>query len=688
MSELKRVLGLILAMTVAALSITFVAFTALYRAVLEEERAQLEEEVRVQARLIGEAARFDAARSELELPGGARAATLSQVADAFEHFRGMGRTGELVVGRREAAAIALVARAGPADRRTPIRIPFDSDAAEPMRRSLSGRAGTMTGPDYRGKEVLAASAYVEGLDLGLVVKVDLAEIRAPFLRAGGLALGGTGLIIALGALLQMRFTSPMIRKLRGQTSALSEANARLTREVRDRERAEESLRNAHASLEQRVEERTAELAALNRFGRVVGEHLLPEPVVREALDQVGLLVAPDLVGIFRREGEELIQVGTRSSLPEGAIGLDDVHRVGQCLCGLAAAESGSVFSLDIREDARCTRTECKAAGLRSFAALPLKGAEGVIGVLGVASFEPRDFAAERTFLETLASQLGTAMENAFLYERLRQHAGVLEERVAERTSELAVAKERAEDADRLKSAFLATMSHELRTPLNSIIGFTGILLQELAGPLNPEQEKQLGMVQGSARHLLALINDVLDISKIEAGELDLAFDPFDMREAVESVAAIVAPMAEKAGLGLRVDLAPEVGRIVADRRRVEQILLNLASNAVKFTERGEVRVESEVRGNRVVTRVSDTGIGIKPEDMDKLFREFRQIDSGLSRNREGTGLGLAICEKLAALLGGEIRCESEWGKGSSFSLALPLPGGERDGGANPGHRGQ
>ena len=268
---------------------------------------------------------------------------------------------------------------------------------------------------------------------------------------------------------------------------------------------------------------------------------------------------------------------------------------------------------------------------------------------------------------------------------LRVLNDTLERRVAARTIDLQMASERAEAADRIKSAFLANMSHELRTPLNSIIGFTGIMIQGLAGPVNPEQSKQLGMVRTSARHLLALVNDVLDISKIEAGQLEVAHEFFDMGQSVKKVIALVTPLAEKKGLALRFEILPELGKAESDERRFEQVLLNLLSNAIKFTERGEVVLRAELvaefqlkdeasKKSAVRLQVSDTGMGIKPEHLPTLFQPFRQIDTGLARNHEGTGLGLAICRRLAKLMGGDITVESVWEKGSTFSVTLPLKG--------------
>lgn len=264
-------------------------------------------------------------------------------------------------------------------------------------------------------------------------------------------------------------------------------------------------------------------------------------------------------------------------------------------------------------------------------------------------------------------------------QAIRNLNASLEKRVAERTAELKKALVRAESADKLKSAFLATMSHELRTPLNSIIGFTGIVRQELAGPLNVEQKKQLGMVRSSAHHLLELINDILDISKIEAGQLQMRPSSFDIKESILRVCELVRPLATAKDIAILSEIPDDLPSMLGDQRRIEQIVINLLNNAIKFSDEGEVILEismlsgaEDITGRAVEIRVSDRGIGIDPNDLKELFQPFRQLDTGLTREHEGTGLGLAICRRLANLMGGNIQAESTPGQGSTFTVILPL----------------
>jgi two-component system sensor histidine kinase/response regulator len=400
-------------------------------------------------------------------------------------------------------------------------------------------------------------------------------------------------------------------------------------DISARKRAEAALREANADLERRVGERTAALAEATRFLDALVDHL-PEAVFYKDADL-------RFVGCNR--AYERIFAVTREDI------------VGRTVLDLPYLPDAD------RQRYQEEQVELLARGgaVRREAEMPFADGRVHPTLYSVTAIRRPDGSP--------AGAVGTIVDVTALKET---------EAALER------AMHAAEAADRIKSAFLATMSHELRTPLNSIIGFTGIMAKGLAGPLTAEQEKQLGMVQRSARHLLALVNDVLDISKIEAGQLEVAREPFDVQRAIANVLTLMTPQIEARGLALRTDVSPDLGEAIGDERRFRQIVLNLLSNAVKFTERGEVAVEVRLVGDAarpsIRIRVSDTGIGIKADALPTLFQPFRQADTGLTRSHEGTGLGLAICRRLAGLMGGEIAAESEWGKGSTFTVVLPVDG--------------
>ncbi|MDD5016303.1 MAG: ATP-binding protein, partial [Atribacterota bacterium] len=261
-------------------------------------------------------------------------------------------------------------------------------------------------------------------------------------------------------------------------------------------------------------------------------------------------------------------------------------------------------------------------------------------------------------------------EHKIAKDALQEAHEQLEEKVAERTKELENANLQLQKLDQLKSMFIASMSHELRTPLNSIIGFTGIILQGMSGEINEEQGKQLSLVKNSANHLLALINDVIDISKIEADKVELYIQKFDLSLLAQEIKESFAVALEKKGLALLLEKPPTL-LIESDERRTKQILVNFISNALKFTYKGEIEIKIVKKDKIVEASVRDTGIGIKKEDADKLFNAFSRIPNP-GRIEEGTGLGLYLSQKIARLLGGDITAESEFGKGSVFTLILPL----------------
>jgi GAF domain-containing protein len=334
-------------------------------------------------------------------------------------------------------------------------------------------------------------------------------------------------------------------------------------------------------------------------------------------------------------------------------------RLGQGATGRAAATRVPVQVVDLLDErehaAGRTRPILARLGYQSWLAVPLLLEQRIMGALTVYRREPGNFAPEVVnLLQTFATQSVLAIQNARLFREIEEKGRQIEA------------------ANRHKSEFLANVSHELRTPLNAIIGFSEVLGEKMFGELNEKQAEYTEDILSSGRHLLSLINDILDLAKIEAGRMELELTTFDLPGAIENALILVRERVTRHGIKLEREIDERLGDFVGDERKVKQILLNLLSNAVKFTsEGGQIRVKAALGDSSAIISVTDTGIGIAPGDQETIFEEFRQVGSDYTRKREGTGLGLSLTKKFVEMHGGKIWVDSEPGKGATFTFTLP-----------------
>ena len=321
----------------------------------------------------------------------------------------------------------------------------------------------------------------------------------------------------------------------------------------------------------------------------------------------------------------------------------------------AVEELHGVQGICARERRPVQATDAEGSS-RALACVPLVRESAVIGVLSVSSPTPGTLTDEQmALLSTFADQAVIAIENTRLFHEIQEKSAQLEV------------------ANKHKSDFLANMSHELRTPLNAIIGFSEALSDRMFGDINDKQAEYLKDIHESGRHLLSLINDILDLSKIEAGRMELDLSDFHLPSTVSNAVTLIRERAQRHGIALDVCIDERLGAVQADERKVKQILLNLLSNAVKFTpDGGRIEVSANLDTDKVSLAVKDTGVGIAAEDQSALFEEFKQFGKDRSRKAEGTGLGLALTKRLVELHGGRIAVESAAGKGSTFHVMLPL----------------
>ena len=383
-----------------------------------------------------------------------------------------------------------------------------------------------------------------------------------------------------------------------------------------------------------------------------------KPVFDVILQSCQRLFAGETVGLTLVRDDGLLDIGGRGP------GFDELRKLfpqplsRDTASGTAIIERKIMVYTDIETDdmPERSRAGCRAIGTRSIAFAPMLFEGRGIGTLWVGRpFKGAFNDKQLALLKTFAEQAVIAIQNARLFREIQDKSAQLEV------------------ANKHKSEFLANMSHELRTPLNAIIGFSEVLLERMFGELNEKQDDYLKDIHSSGRHLLTLINDILDLSKVEAGRMELEASSFEVAGALSNAMTLVRERAQRHSIVMGQQVDAKLGEIVADERKFKQILVNLLSNAVKFTpDGGRIDVTARREDGNAVIAVHDTGIGIAPEDQAAVFEEFRQVGRDYTNKQEGTGLGLTLTKKFVELHGGRIWLESEPGKGSTFTFTIPV----------------
>jgi signal transduction histidine kinase len=537
-------------------------------------------------------------------------------------------------------------------------------------------------PNLAGQQVFAAFATIPELGWAVLLERPAAEAYAPLyasiLRTGILLLIGLGMAVLASLLIGRRVVRPLALLQHGAARLGSgDLDYRLTVATEDEfqtladefNRMASQLQGSYANLEQKVEERTRalarsvrELQALGVVSQAVNSTLDLQTVLTTIVSHAVQLSGGNGGVIYEYdEGTRMFHLrATHGVHEEMIVVLREAHiRLGEGAIGTAAVTHAPVQVPDMLDEHDSVlpraRPTLAQAGYRSLLAVPLLLEEQTFGGLVVYRSESGNFSPEAVnLLQTFATQSTLAIQNARLFREIGEKGQQLE------------------IASKHKSQFLANMSHELRTPLNAILGYTELILDEIYGEVPEPLRDVLERVQQSGRHLLDLINDVLDISKMEAGQLTLSLNEYSMAEVVYTVSTAVESLATEKGLALKVELAPELPQGKGDERRLAQVLLNLVGNAIKFTDAGAVQIQVTAADSIFTVAVADTGPGIAEADQQTIFGEFQQADSSSTRLKGGTGLGLTIVKRIVEMHGGRVWVESRLGKGSTFWFTLPV----------------
>ena len=537
--------------------------------------------------------------------------------------------------------------------------------------------------DLAGGSVLTAYASIDGLGWKVFVEQPVSEVyetlNATIIRTVSLIVAGL-LISALAAMWLARSMVRPIRTLQEGAARIGEGNLEQNIDIRTGDelqalaeqfnRMSTQLRESYAGLERKVEERTAELqetvahqrASAGILGIIASSVEDTKPVFDAIARAAASVIQNARVQLFLVRDGQLHHVGGTGLTDEQHANMTRHYPrplAKTSYAGISILEKRTLHVPDVFADPNSpelTKTVTETTGMRAILAVPMIREAEAIGCITTSSTEPGAFTDKQiALLKSFSDQAVIAIQNARLFREIQEKSRQLE------------------IANQHKSDFLANMSHELRTPLNAIIGFSEVLVEKMFGEVNDKQLDYLKDIHSSGKHLLSLINDILDLSKIEAGRMELDIADFDLRSALENAMTLVKERAQRNGISLSLEVDLSLGMFRGDERKFKQILLNLLSNAVKFTpEGGKVGVAARPAAGVVEFSVSDTGVGIAATDHALVFEEFKQVGTDYTRKAEGTGLGLALTKRFVELHGGQIRLESAPGKGSTFTFTIPV----------------